>query len=280
MVKIWFGQIIGQKPAEIALINEEPAAVSFDALPLVALTNQSQAPSQIAVTAGLSDCCGGPIAQDDFVITALNTSLTINVLSNDVSSDKDNLEVILLNTPAGATTVVNDDGTVTFNPDVGFLGTSTIHYSVEDAEGNSSEATITVEVLNQFAFDTFTDLSPDETTTCDDVCQPSCCRHDSLTEKIFTLVAEPIFRGSACPGAVVAGRIYDQSGALAGEVSVNSDEQGRWILKIDGVRDQEFYRVEFYHVPNGCSNSDVCFSVDPDVNSYQVMKKLTLHELC
>ena len=274
------GQEIGAKPSGTAfLLNEKLAAHSIDGLPLVALTNRPQVEAEIPVTAGLSECPGGPIAQDDFAITALNTSVTINVLSNDATSNRDAFEVVLLNTPVGATAIVNNDGMVVFTPDVGFLGTSTIHFLVEDSKGNSSEATITVEVLTQFAFNTFNDLSPGETIECDDVCQPSCCRHDSLTEKIFTLVAQPIFRGSACPGAVVTGRIYDQSGALVGEASVNSDQKGRWMLQIDDVRDQEFYRVEFYHVPNGCSSSDVAFSLDPAVDSYQLMKPLTLHKL-
>ena len=272
---------MGHSPqqANFSVSENTLAATSVNCLPLVTLTNHSETTSRIDATTGLTQCRLGPVAQDDFAITSLDTSVTINVLLSNVGSDGDALEVVLLNSPVGATAVVNDDGTVTFTPSEGFLGTSTIHYLIEDSDGNSSEATLTVEVVTQFTFDTFNDVLPEEKATGDDVSQPSCCRHDSLTEKIFTLVAQPIFRGSACPGAVVAGRIYDQSGALVGEASANSDQTGSWELQIDDVRDQEFYRVEFYHVPNGCSTSDVCFSVDPAVDSYQVMKTLTLHEL-
>ena len=270
---------MGIRPQQPPCLVRNLPRPPLSSLPLVTLANKPQVETPIPVTAGLCEYGGGPIAHDDFAITSLNTSVTINVLSNDVACNGEALEVILLNTPVGATAVVNDDCAVTFTPDGGFLGTSTIHYSVEDSEGNSSEATITVEVLTQFAFDTFDNLSVDETIANDETCQPSCCRHDSLTEKIFTSVSEPIFRGSACPGALVAGRIYDQLGSLVGETSTSSDQKGRWSLQIDDVRDQEFYRVEFYHVPNGCSNSDICFSVDSAVNSYQVMKSLTLQEL-
>ena len=269
----------GDSPETAFLLSEKPLASSFDALPLVQLTNQSQAETPRSVTAALSESSGGPVTQDDFAITALNTPVSISVVSNDVHSDKNSFEVVLLNNPVGAKAVVNDHVTIAVTPEEGFLGTLTIHYLVEDFQGNSSEATISVEVLTQFAFDTFDDLSAEETDQNSDVCQPSCCRHDSITEKIFTLTAEPIFGGSACPGALVAGRIYDQSGSLVGQASVNSDQKGKWKLQIDEVRDQEFYRIEFFHLPNGCSTSDVGFLVDPDIDAYQVMKTLTLQSL-
>lgn len=114
---------------------------------------------------GSSDCASllyapngmalGSFTYDDFMATVVNVPVTIDALAGaDVFKD-DAVEVIFLNDPVGGTATI-DGGSVVFTPDEGFVGTSTIHYSVEAPDGNSSEATISVEVQTQTAFDSFT----------------------------------------------------------------------------------------------------------------------------
>ena len=49
-----------------------------------------------------------------------------------------------VSTPASGTAVVNANGTVTYTPTPGFSGTDTFTYTVRDASGRTSEATVVV----------------------------------------------------------------------------------------------------------------------------------------
>ena len=91
---------------------------------------------------GLND---GPDAVDDEAETDEDTPVTIAVLENDGDPEGDPLEVISANSPNGDV-VINDDGTVTFRPDPGFNGTTTIEYVISDGNGGTDTATVTVTV--------------------------------------------------------------------------------------------------------------------------------------
>ncbi|MEM7734300.1 MAG: Ig-like domain-containing protein [Deinococcota bacterium] len=98
-----------------------------------------------------------PVATDDSATTDPDTPVTIPILDND--SGDISTPIITLQPPAGITPnpdgsvtipdegtyVVNPNGTVTFTPEPGFNGPSTIDYTLTDDEGNvSNPATITV----------------------------------------------------------------------------------------------------------------------------------------
>jgi hypothetical protein len=91
-----------------------------------------------------------PVAQGDYIITTRNTSVTIDVLTNDDDPDGtiDPATVAIVSAPSrGGTVVVNGTGTVTYNPQYGFWGTETFSYTVADDGGNvSNEALVTVNV--------------------------------------------------------------------------------------------------------------------------------------
>jgi len=58
----------------------------------------------------------------------------------------------------------------------------------------------------------------------------------TLASKVFSVVADPLFAGTAAPGAVVVGRIYNQCGALAGESMLTTDVDGRWEMSFAGTK--------------------------------------------
>lgn len=85
----------------------------------------------------------GPVlaAHDDFVLTPLNTAVTIDVLSND--SRPDDATLTALGAPAnGTASLVN--GQVGYTPTVGFLGQDVFTYTVS---ANTDQSTATVTVL-------------------------------------------------------------------------------------------------------------------------------------
>src|SRR6266542_952552 len=90
-----------------------------------------------------------PVAANDSATTPKNTAVTIDVLANDSDADGDPLSVTNLTAPAHGSAVLNADGTVTYTPNLGFLGTDTFTYTANDGTSDSNVATVTVEVNNR-----------------------------------------------------------------------------------------------------------------------------------
>ena len=88
-----------------------------------------------------------PNAVDDTAISPLSP-VTIDVLSNDTDPNQDILTVADVSDPNSGTVVINDDGTVTYTPNPGFIGTDSFTYTVSDEDGNTDTATVNVQVTN------------------------------------------------------------------------------------------------------------------------------------
>ncbi len=99
----------------------------------------------------------GPAANDDSAVTIINTPVTLDATANDVASDNPlNLASVDLDTvtplqqtafAVGGEGIYNVDGVgnVTFTPETGFAGTSTINYTIADTVGTTSNvATISI----------------------------------------------------------------------------------------------------------------------------------------
>ena len=88
-----------------------------------------------------------PVAADDNGTTQEGTSIEIDVLNNDVDPDGDTLSVTGIATPpASGTAVVNANGTITYTPNDGFVGTDSFTYTISDGRGGTDTASVTVDV--------------------------------------------------------------------------------------------------------------------------------------
>ena len=91
-----------------------------------------------------------PQAVDDAALTIPNTAITVAVTANDTDADGtvDPSTVMLVASPSsGVATVDPATGVVTYTPDVDFVGTDALTYTVRDQAGNTSNvATLTVTV--------------------------------------------------------------------------------------------------------------------------------------
>jgi len=99
-------------------------------------------PVEATVTVTVNPVNDAPVAQDDGAATE-GSPVTIDVLANDVDPDGDPLSVLPGSAPQHGEIVVNQDGTVTYTPNPGFLGTDTFTYNAFDGTA-STEATVTV----------------------------------------------------------------------------------------------------------------------------------------
>ncbi|WP_420860155.1 Hint domain-containing protein [Marivivens marinus] len=93
---------------------------------------------------------GAPVALDDIANTALTNAVTIDVLANDSDPEGEPLTVVsaTLADPTQGSVVINGDGTITFTPAAGVEGEVIINYTIEDPNGNSDSATVTVMVAD------------------------------------------------------------------------------------------------------------------------------------
>ncbi|WP_424980786.1 Ig-like domain-containing protein, partial [Leisingera sp. S232] len=88
-----------------------------------------------------------PDAVDDTASVDAGNFVTIPVLANDTDPQGDPLTVVDADAPNGIVDI-NPDGTITYEPDEGFVGEDTITYTIEDPDGNSDTAEVTV-VVNE-----------------------------------------------------------------------------------------------------------------------------------
>jgi len=91
-----------------------------------------------------------PVAVNDTGSTFKNTAVALSILGNDSDPDGDPLTVKSVTQPgSGGTTVINANGTVSYTPKGGFVGTDTFSYIAFDGQGQSNSATVTVQVTNR-----------------------------------------------------------------------------------------------------------------------------------
>ncbi len=91
-------------------------------------------------------CTVNPMAQDDNVLTAANTPLLINVLTNDTDDGLPlPLSIVSVTQPAGGTAVIQGNQ-VLYTPNAGFLGQDSFTYIITDGAAQST-ATVRVQVV-------------------------------------------------------------------------------------------------------------------------------------
>lgn len=88
-----------------------------------------------------------PVAVDDVISTAKNTPVTFDPRDNDSDPNGDILDVVEVGVAAHGTVLVNADGTVTYQPDAGYVGTDTFTVTIADEGGLLATSTTTVFVL-------------------------------------------------------------------------------------------------------------------------------------
>ncbi|MFD0916530.1 peroxidase family protein [Pseudahrensia aquimaris] len=90
-----------------------------------------------------------PVANDD-TLTATEDTPTmfaaIDLLGNDTDAEMDPLEISSVTSGAGATVMLNLDGSIAFNPEADVNGPVTFTYAAFDGTSHSAEATVTINV--------------------------------------------------------------------------------------------------------------------------------------
>ncbi|MCX6055960.1 MAG: Ig-like domain-containing protein [Chloroflexi bacterium] len=107
--------------------------------------------SSASVTVTVNPVNDIPIAQNDTAITTEENNISINVLANDtdidLSREGDVLTVLsTANVDHGTVTIASDKKSLTFNPATDWFGEETFDYTIEDQNGATASAQVTVSV--------------------------------------------------------------------------------------------------------------------------------------
>jgi uncharacterized repeat protein (TIGR01451 family) len=90
-----------------------------------------------------------PAANADATLVPYNGSVDIAVLSNDNDPNSDTLQVTNVSVPSDGTVTLNGDGSITYAPDPGFMGSDSFTYTISDGNGGADTATVTITVANR-----------------------------------------------------------------------------------------------------------------------------------
>jgi hypothetical protein len=87
-----------------------------------------------------------PVARDDAVSVQNDTSVTIDILSNDIEPDGDALRIQDPGDPANGDVEITDGGELRYTPDSGFTGKDSFTYTVSDGNRGTDTAEVSVTV--------------------------------------------------------------------------------------------------------------------------------------
>jgi len=87
-----------------------------------------------------------PIAVNDNVWTSANKMVMVSVLANDTDVDGDSLSVTVTVAPTSGTATVQSDKRILYVPNSSYTGNDTFTYQIDDGNGGTDTATVTVAV--------------------------------------------------------------------------------------------------------------------------------------
>ena len=100
-----------------------------------------------------------PNPSNDNTLTNEDTTVVIEVLTNDSDPNGDVLTIAGLTQPSHGTAIVSATDTVSYTPAVNYHGTDTFAYTVDDGKGGQASATVTVTIASVNDLPTATDDS-------------------------------------------------------------------------------------------------------------------------
>lgn len=117
---------------------------------VLALRAQSDATFLPLVTGGSGVIQSPPDALDDAYVTEIDTPLTVGaaggVLANDTNPSGDSLQAALAGDAAHGDLDLNPDGSFTYAPDSGYIGSDSFTYRATDGAASSEPATVTLTI--------------------------------------------------------------------------------------------------------------------------------------
>lgn len=190
-----------------------------------------------------------PRATDDHYFVS-DVSITSNVLANDNLYGRPSQPIDIVNHPQNGSIVWSGDGTFTYTPNQGVVGTDIFTYRLQDGGAEAN-----VYLTTGFGKDSFTDLSVNATRSPFDLIRDSFKPHYEQydrawihSEKVTTLRSDPMLAGYATPKTILVAKLYSEHGTLLSEVTTQANAAGNWVLQFWGIPSDLKTRVVIEHI--------------------------------
>jgi VCBS repeat-containing protein len=109
--------------------------------------NDGAADSSVAtVTLNIAAVNDPPVAQNDDASATQNLPVIISVLNNDTDVDGGTLAIVSFTQGTNGVVSNNGNGTLTYTPNLNFLGTDAFTYTITDGQGGTNSATVNLSV--------------------------------------------------------------------------------------------------------------------------------------
>ncbi len=125
----------------------EPGFTGVDSFTYTALSQTTNDTGTPTVNVTVNAVNEAPEAVNDVAAAVEGEPRRIEVLSNDVDPDGDNLTVEAVTDPISGTVQINGDDSITYTSGDDFTGQDTFSYTIEDPSGEGDTATVTVLVF-------------------------------------------------------------------------------------------------------------------------------------
>ncbi len=190
-----------------------------------------------------------PIANDDTAVLSEGASAVIEVLSNDSDPDNDSVSIVDVTQPAHGSVTINPDGTVTYIPEQGFLGTDSFSYTICDTSGLCDSATVTITVA--------VNAQP--------INNPPAAEDDTVTtDEDSPVTIDIIANDTDVDGVVDPSTVTIIAGPTNGSVTVNADGSVTYTPAPDFYGTDTFtYQVCDNGSPVLCDTATVAVTVTP-----------------
>ncbi|MGI9542869.1 MAG: Ig-like domain-containing protein [Cyclobacteriaceae bacterium] len=207
------------------------------------------------VTVVVNPINDNPVALDDSYSTDEDTSLNVaalGVLGNDSDIEGDTFTITNFDTNSanGGVVVVNADGSFSYNPAAGFVGLDTYTYVIDDGNGGTDTATVTITVI--------------------DLNDPPNAVDDSYNtdEEVTLIISDPLLgllnNDSDPEGDNLTVSTTQVSGPGKGAVTLNANGTFTYTPNNDSTGIDTFiYQVCDDGNPSTCSQATVTITIDP-----------------
>jgi hypothetical protein len=108
--------------------------------------SRSSSPSTSAMSDGYFSIAGAYTAVDDTAVTDEDVPVLIFVMTNDTSPQNETWGVTAVSNPANGTALINGDNSITYTPDLGFIGSDSLSYTVTGPTGRTASASVYITV--------------------------------------------------------------------------------------------------------------------------------------
>ncbi len=130
----FFGDV--QNSDGISIVSKESSAANGPRLSLVMNSTNALPPNEF------------PVAVNDYAFTTQSVAVVIHVLNNDSDADNHALTIQSFTSGANGNVSTNGAGMIVYTPNAGFYGNDEFLYTINDAQGGTSSASVYVTVYS------------------------------------------------------------------------------------------------------------------------------------